>query len=88
MDVTLDNTAIERLLAETAREAKRDAALKIAANAQRVAPVDTGNLRRNIEATPDSVVSKAPYSIWVHNGTRNQRAQPFLNIAVDMSRVR
>jgi HK97 gp10 family phage protein len=87
MDVTLDNTAIERLLTETAREAKRDAALEIAANAQGTAPVDTGNLRRNIEATADSVVSKAPYSIFVNNGTRYQRANPFLNRAVDMSRV-
>jgi HK97 gp10 family phage protein len=87
MDVTLDNAAIERLLSETAREAKRDAALEIAANAQRVAPVLSGNLRRNIVATDDSVESRAPYSILVHNGTRYQRANPFLNRAVDMSRV-
>ena len=49
--------------------------------AQAIAPVDTGNLRRNIRFSPIAqgveIRSDAPYSEYVEFGTVRQREQPF-----------
>lgn len=56
--------------------------------AKRKAPVDTGNLRKNIgfERSDDGksveVFANAPYSGFVEYGTRYQNAQPYFRPAI------
>ena len=65
---------------------------QVAADARTNAPVDTGRLAQAIKEDPivslspfkvvGSVTSNAPYSVFVHEGTRYMRARPFLTNAV------
>jgi HK97 gp10 family phage protein len=94
VNVTLDRGRVDALLRDARRDALEDAGLEITRHAQAEAPVRTGNLRRNIEfegvnpqATQARVVSKAPYSVYVNNGTRYQRANPYMNRGVDRARA-
>ena len=56
------------------------------ATATRLAPVDTGHLQQNIRSsyTPlrGTVTPTPNYSIYVHEGTRFQKARPFLTNAM------
>lgn len=71
---------INTLVNETAHRIER--------KAKQLAPVDTGNLRRNIvvEDGPTEfskkVSSKADYSLYVEFGTRKMAAQPFMSPAI------
>lgn len=50
-------------------------------------PVDTGILRNSYETTFDDLIGKLTnfrlYGLYVHEGTKNQKANPFLQRAVD-----
>lgn len=63
------------------KEALRRAAESHVSVAKQLAPVDTGFMRDHIKVVEDnrglSVVSEAPYSIYVEFGTVNSDAQPF-----------
>lgn len=63
-----------------------DIADDVADFARRIAPVDTGDLRRNIDvdSLPGSrqIGSRVPYSAFVEQGTVNSPAQPFLRPAL------
>lgn len=90
MAINIDDSAIEKLLRDAREEALTDAGLKITARAQQEAPVRTGNLRRNITFNRPtgpmryaSVDSNAPYSVYVHEGTRYQSANPYLARAAE-----
>lgn len=71
---------------EHQEEILEDFAIDAVERAQNAAPVDTGNLRRNIkfQPIPDGVevVSDAPYSGYVEYGTTRQREQPFFFPAI------
>jgi len=58
----------------------------VRSEAQLRSPVQTGNLRdsNDYRVEEDSVVvgNSADYSLWVHEGTSRNRAQPFLENAV------
>ncbi|WP_208422100.1 HK97-gp10 family putative phage morphogenesis protein [Latilactobacillus fragifolii] len=63
-------------------------AFRIEKSAKEKAAVDTGNMRKNIQAEKIGeftarVDSRAPYSVYVDKGTRYQAAQPFFTPAVD-----
>jgi len=66
----------------------------IATNAKERAPVDTGNLRASIVARSGGSFTstigtgpQAPYSEFVHEGTRNMSPRPFLRQAAEAMRV-
>ena len=64
-----------------------------AQDAQRRAPVRTGELRDGIKherrgEMEAEVVSEAPHSIFVNYGTSKQAANPFFSAAVDMAATR
>ena len=91
--ISIDNGALEAAARAARKDALVDAAARINVRAQALSPVDTGNLRRSHKVEgPDAaarsaeVVADTPYSIYVHEGTRNQAAQPWLTRAVDQSR--
>lgn len=67
------------------------AGIRIQREAKIEAPVDTGNLRSQIKFTnlnngQGVVGSYAKYSIYVHEGTRHQRSNPFMERAIDQSK--
>jgi len=67
----------------------RDGLLEdIAADAQRYAPVRTGELRASIHANPadGTVVAGADYAAYVELGTEDTPAQPFLRRALYQKR--
>ena len=76
----------KKLLAIDEKEAHRilnEESRAIASNAQKDAPIDTGNLKRNIgydytrEHKEAVIYAKAGYSGYVEYGTRFQNAQPY-----------
>src|SRR5262245_17115931 len=80
------NDAIPSRLKNDVDSAVRETAEYIAQEARRLAPVDTGYLRRMIDvvelsSTRFEVVADAEYSEYIEFGTINQRAQPFLTPA-------
>ncbi len=56
-------------------------------SAKRRSPVDTGRLRASIRTDirplTATIAPHTNYAVFVHNGTRNQRAQPFLTQGLD-----
>ena len=67
------------------------AGIRIQREAKIEAPVDTGNLRSQIKFTnlnngQGVVGSYAKYSIYVHEGTKWQRSNPFMERAIDQSK--
>lgn len=72
------------MFADLTKRAQQSAAAKTKYLAFQLSPVKTGNMRSTLEAnTPhygDVSVGgdKAPYTIFVHNGTRRMAARPFL----------
>lgn len=80
---------VENRLNDSVKQAVKQNALEMETKAKMLAPVDTGNLRRNINTSvkesSDSisaeVASNAEYSIYVEYGTSKQQAQPFMNPA-------
>jgi HK97 gp10 family phage protein len=65
--------------------------VRVANNARSNAPVDTGRLRSSIQVTPPQldgsnlavrVGTNVNYAIFVEQGTRFMRAQPFLQTAL------
>lgn len=65
----------------------------VATGAKERAPVDTGNLRASIHAQSTGEASavvgpgrQAPYSIFVHEGTRRMSPRPFLRQAAEAVR--
>ena len=64
--------------------------LMIKTDAQKLAPVDTGNLRRSIieahKPFVSIVKSLANYSTHVNYGTRKQKAQPYFTNAVNLNK--
>lgn len=95
--VKLEKRGAERLITELLPQADalvRAVAFAIERDAKVGAPVDTGNLRNSIKATDAipldakaEVVVGAGYGLFVERGTRYQRAQPFLQPAVDKNRA-
>ena len=67
----------------------RKVAFDTQADAQRLAPVDTGNLRNSIATTVQgdglraAVVATASYAYWVEAGNSRTAAQPFMGPATD-----
>jgi HK97 gp10 family phage protein len=63
-----------------------NAAWRVTRGAKKRSPVDTGRLRASIYPTiadKAAVISpQVEYAIYVHEGTRYQRAQPFLSNAL------
>lgn len=70
---------------EEVKEEVRDTALKIEKDAKRRAPVDTGNLRRQIRSDIDgynaTISSNADYSAYIEYGTYKMSAQPYMTPA-------
>jgi HK97 gp10 family phage protein len=71
----------------------RATAEMVATGAKERAPVDTGNLRASIHAQSTGEASavvgpgvQAPYSIFVHEGTRRMSPRPFLRQAAEAVR--
>ena len=67
------------------------AGVRIQREAKIEAPVLTGNLRSQIRFTNRNngtgvVGSYAKYSIYVHEGTRYQRSNPFMERAIEQSK--
>ena len=63
-------------------------AADVAAEAKRIAPVDTGNLRssispRPVDATTAEVVSNTNYSVFVEYGTRRMAPRPHMRPALE-----
>jgi HK97 gp10 family phage protein len=75
-------SAYEQAVARTLQRVAENATFKLQAEAKKEAPVDTGFLRKNIDAElgvlRGRVVARASYSGFVHDGTRHQSANPFL----------
>jgi HK97 gp10 family phage protein len=64
--------------------------VKIQREARTTAPVDTGNLRsqirfKNTRQGQGVIGSYAQYSIYVHEGTRFQNGNPYMDRAVQIS---
>ncbi len=83
----------ERFLDDLLGKVVGKLALDLEAEAKQRAPVDTGNLRSTIQASPVSanartwhVVAQAHYAVYVEMGTRYMRAQPFMGPAVEAVR--
>lgn len=61
----------------------------IFADSQRLVPVDTGTLQRSGSHLHKPMLSEVgyntPYAAFVHDGTSNQQAQPFLRQAVEIN---
>lgn len=80
---------VENRLNNSVKQSVKQNALEMEAKAKMLAPVDTGNMRRNIntsvQESSDSisaeVSSNAEYSIYVEYGTSKQQAQPFMHPA-------
>jgi HK97 gp10 family phage protein len=78
-----DIEQIKRFLGNAVRKAtflvERGAKIKV--------PVDTGRLRSSIETTvrplEGTVRTNVEYAHFVHDGTRNMRARPFMRDAAD-----
>jgi HK97 gp10 family phage protein len=74
------------------KRAQQSAAGKVKYLAFQISPVKTGNMRSTLEANKphfgDVSVGgeKAPYTIFVHNGTRKMAARPFLLQAFEQVR--
>jgi HK97 gp10 family phage protein len=90
MPIKMDNSAVEKVAKDARKKLLTSAVNRVALRAQAEAPVQTGNLRRNIKANLPSglmyiasVDSNAPYSVYVHEGTRNQSANPYLARALE-----
>lgn len=62
---------------------------KIAANAKRIVPVDTGHLQENIHPEVSSegmfVVADTEYAAFVEQGTSKMAAQPYLRPALNIN---
>lgn len=87
-DLELDLAKMAR--GDAVKKAVRDSAAEFTRLAQRKAPVDTGNLQREIRMGKASdggftveVDANADYSGYVEYGTRFMRAQPFMQPALD-----
>lgn len=50
----------------------------IADDAERLVPVDTGELRNSIHTEGNQIVADAEHAIYVELGTRHMDAQPYL----------
>lgn len=67
------------------------AGIRIQREAKIESPIDTGNLRSQIKFTnlnngKGVVGSYAKYSVYVHEGTKHMRANPFMERAIDQSK--
>lgn len=82
----------------TLRTALRNAAKPVVQTAKDLAPVETGNLRRNIRANASvkrsgrgeanvGVTEDAFYGTIIETGTSTQAAQPFLRPALERNRA-
>lgn len=86
-----------RALVPNTRRAVREAvaltALLTESDAKLFAPVDTGRLRASIHTNISEnglraeVVAQTDYAIFLETGTRRQRAQPFLEPALNKNRA-
>ncbi|WP_347042022.1 HK97-gp10 family putative phage morphogenesis protein [Brachybacterium nesterenkovii] len=65
----------------------RKVAMDTQADAQRFAPVDTGNLRSSINTTTQGlraeVTATADYAVFVENGTSRMAPRPFMGPATE-----
>lgn len=76
-------------LTQAVKQAVTQNGFEMEGKAKLLAPVDTGNLRRNINIAVEGssnqinaiVQSNAEYSLYVEHGTSKQQAQPFFNPA-------
>lgn len=50
--------------------------------AERLAPVDTGRLRADIQIGEDGLYNTVPYASYVHDGTIDQMPRPYLRDAL------
>lgn len=73
----------ERKLVIENQKLLQNTTLKATAECKKEAPVKTGNLRKQITPTigafQGTVESRAPYSSYVHDGTRFQNPNPFMS---------
>lgn len=90
VDVDINGAAQEAALLAWRRDALENEGAALMAVAMEEAPVDTGNLRRshklgepNADATEIEIVADTDYSLYVHDGTRRQSAQPWMRRAID-----
>lgn len=67
-----------------------EAAIVVQADAKRMVPVDTGNLRgsivRDVSGDTATVGTNVEYAEHVEYGTRHMQAQPYLRPAIDNNR--
>ncbi len=87
-----DYNGAPQVIKEELNRAVKFAAVRIQREAKIEAPVDTGNLRSQIRFTNltngrGTVGSYAQYSIYVHEGTRHMKANPFMDRALNSSRA-
>lgn len=80
-------TAARKSLEARARKVISKASSDITRDAQRAAPVDTGNLRssisREVRGLQAEIGPTASYGIWVELGTSRMAPQPYLFPALD-----
>lgn len=85
--------ALAQVLPTRAETVVRKVAIDSRADAQALAPVDTGNLRNSITAGPApehggttiayEVVARTNYALFVENGTSRMEPQPFMGPALE-----
>lgn len=76
------------------RNASMKSAFVIEGNAKKLSPVDTGRMRASIATSlgikdkgiTSIVQTNVKYAIYVHEGTKYQKAQPFMKRGADQSR--
>lgn len=86
--VAADMGRVSAVVRDGAARVLAATAARVVADAQATAPVDTGNLRNSIGASPDGelrwvIGPTANYGIYVELGTSRMRPQPYLAPAAD-----
>ncbi len=91
VDVDIDEDELGRQTAQRIAARANSMQRRIVAQAKAIAPIDTGHLARSIDSGPIrftspyhaefTVIAKASYARYVHDGTRYMRPRPFLTVA-------
>ncbi len=81
------NPLAEAWIMARAQHCQENVLEEVSQDAQRYAPVETGELRESIHVEGDRVVAEADHAVYVEYGTRYMDAQPFLRRALYQRRT-